>query len=821
MIATRTSVRARLLASLLALSVATLVVGGTSWLTLSLANSRLDHLHDVTLRSAEQALALSRRASDLATKAPYLLTLPSPFRIRQQADEANRTVTEILASVPPDDNYMVDSLKDLSRNIDRLAEVAGERAALTDKILRINAEVATLERRYSDSARELGKSLSEAHAWLDLQRMAGTLIGAGRAGNLVAVGEFQREFRMLSTGSTFLTFAETAELRSRADGANGLFELRRQELSRQIDGEAALDRIRAGAEAISSYAARTSGAAQEDIARERDRTRSSIWLAKIVILLAGLLSAAVAIMAGYFVSNYVTANLQAISHAMSRLAVGDRSSRLPRTTHPGDEIGKLFHSFRAFRANALRFDRSNRQLAQRNALFQNLYDGMSDGLAILSETGALVARNTKLAAVTGLASAKMGGKPSMNSLLDEAGWTRTDGTDGFSELHHPNGRVLELRESNLATGGSIMLFSDASKRRELEDRLRQVQRTEVLGKISGEVAHDFGNILSTISTSLYLMESATQERLPALRHSIGSALEVGTSLTQRLLAFARRLNLEPEVVDLNGLVAGVEDLIGFALSEDIEFKISLVDEPLLVRVDPGQMESALLNLCLNAGQAISGPGRIAIRLSLTRPNTVQIEVSDTGRGMAPDVLAQATEPFFTTRSDGTGTGLGLAMVYGFIRQSGGDLEISSTVGEGTNVRLLLPIASDVDIQLPAYGRVLLAEDNSDDAAHALKIFSRSAVVETNSASGALDIISSVEPFDLVVTDFNLRGDAAGWRIAAAALERCAKTRVIVVSGNLPSGDPLSGQYFDRMFCLKKPISPSAILNCLKESQAVD
>lgn len=819
MIAIRTSVRTRLLVSLVALSVATLVVGGTSWLTLSLANARLNNLHDVTLRSAEQALALSRRASDLATKAPYLLTLPSPFRIRQQADEANRTVAEILASVPPDDNDMVDSLRDLSRNIDRLAKVADERAALTDRILRINAEVATLERRYSDSARELGKSLSEAHAWLDLQRMAGTLIGAGRAGNLVAVGEFQREFRMMSTGTTFLTFAETAELRSRADGANGLFELRRQELSRQIEGEAALDRIRAGAEAISIYAARTSGAAQDDIARERDRTRSSIWLAKIVILLAGLLSAGVALMAGFFVSNYVTANLQAISYAMSRLAVGDRSSRLPRTTHPGDEIGQLFHSFRAFRANALRLDRSNRQLAQRNALFQNLYDGMSDGLAILSETGALVARNTKLATVIGQDSAMMGGRPSMTSLLDQAGWSRTEGTDGFSELHHKNGRVLELRESNLATGGSIMLFSDASKRRELEDRLRQVQRTEALGKISGEVAHDFGNILSTISTSLSLMESAAQERLPALRHSIGSALEVGTSLTQRLLAFARRLNLEPEVLDLNGLVAGVEDLIGFALSEDIDFEITLADEPLLVRVDPGQMESALLNLCLNAGQAISGPGRITIRLALTDANTVQIEVSDTGRGMTPDVLEQATEPFFTTRSDGTGTGLGLAMVYGFIKQSGGDLEISSFVGQGTKVRLRLPIASEVGVQLPALGRVLLAEDNAEDAAHALRMFSRSLVTEANSASGALEILSSVDPFDLVVTDLNLHGETAGWRIAEAALERSSKTRVVVVSGNLPSGNPLSAQYCDRVFCLAKPIVPITLIQCLQGGHA--
>ncbi|AXV18097.1 histidine kinase (plasmid) [Neorhizobium sp. SOG26] len=817
MTATRTSVRTRLLLTLIALSLATLVVGGTSWTALSLANSKLDHLHDVTLASAERALALSRRASDLATKAPYLLTLPSPFRIRQQADEASRTVNEILGGVSPDDAEMVANLRKLSENVNRLADVASERARLTDRILRINAEIAILERRYSDNARQTDRSLAEAHQWLELQRMAGALIGAGRAGNLVAVGEYQREFRVMIARLGSRASGEAWDLRTRAEGSDGLFELRRQELARQIEAEAALDRIRLGAEATNLYAAQTGARAQADIAAERDRARSSLTLAKSIILIAVLASAVVAITAGIFVSTYVAANLRAISEAMSRLAVGDRSSRLPRTTHPGDEIGKLFQSFRAFRANALRLDRSNRQLAQRNALFQNLYDGMSDGLAILSETGALVARNSRFAQVSGVATEALVGRPVMADLLAEAGWTRVDGADGFAELHHPSGRVLELRESRLATGGSVMLFSDASKRRELEDRLRSVQRTEALGKISGEVAHDFGNILSTISTSLHLMETASPERMSGLRQSIGSALEVGTSLTQRLLAFARRLNLEPEVVDLNTLLQGVEDLIGFALSEEIEFEIKVTDKPLMVRVDPGQMESALLNLCLNAGQAISGAGRVEIRLSLKSHEIAQIEVSDTGRGMSPEVLAQATEPFFTTRADGTGTGLGLAMVYGFIRQSGGDLEMTSTVGNGTTVRLLLPLASAEHRKFIVPGPVLLVEDNPVDAAHARRLLETPKLIEACSVAEALDILASRDPFELVVTDFNLLGEAAGWRIAETALTRSAETKVIVVSGNLPDSSPLAGRFAGRIFCLTKPLTSAALAACLNES----
>ncbi|KSV72171.1 hypothetical protein N183_26760 [Sinorhizobium sp. Sb3] len=767
-------------------------------------------MHDVTLTTAEQALALSRRASELATKAPYLLTLPSPFRIRQQADEARQLIKEILGGVPIGDGEMVSHLGDMDRNIAVLAEVAAVRAGLTDRILRINAEIADLERRYSNNARDIGSSIANAHQWLELQRMAGALVRAGRASNLVSVGEYQREYRIMSARLAAQAPASILELQARAIGPDGLFELRRQELGRQIDAEAALDRIRAGAEATNLYATQTSARAQADIAAERERTRSSILLAKSIIFAAGLISAGVAITAGIFVSSYVTANLRAISDAMSRLAVGDRSSRLPRGTHSGDEIGKLFHSFRAFRANALRLDRSNRQLAQRNALFQNLYDGMSDGLAILSDKGCLVARNSRLVTVTGLSAQVLAGRPAMTELLAVNGWTRTSGADEFSELHHSSGRVLELRESSLATGGSVMLLSDASKRRELEDRLRSVQRAEALGKISGEVAHDFGNILTTISTNLHLMETATADRMPALRHSIGSALEVGTSLTQRLLAFARRLNLEPEILDLNALVEGVEDLIAFTLSDEIQFEVRLADRPIMVRVDPGQLESALLNLCLNAGQAIKGAGRIEIRIVLASPDTVQIEVSDTGRGMSPEVLAQATEPFFTTRSDGMGTGLGLAMVSGFIRQSGGDLEISSAVGRGTTVRLLLPLCSIPERPMQLVNRVLLVEDNAADAAHARLILEKANIIETNSATHAFEILATEEPFDLVVTDLHLLGESAGWRIAEAALDRTSRTRVVVASGHLPADTPLTNRYPGRIFPIAKPLTAAAI-----------
>lgn len=815
----RPTVRARLLLALVALATATLIVGATSWMTLRQATGRLDRLHDDTLAAVDQALGLSRQATDLATRGPYLLTIESPFRLGQEADAARALVAGIMASLGPQDAVIADTLRGMDDSIRDLVMAALARVALTDQILRRNARITALERRFSNLAGTLRATLPEGRDWLTLQRIARALQGAGRTDNLVTVGEFQREFHGLVRGMEARSDAagrgDLALLRTLAEGRNGLFELRRLELSRQIAAEGALARIRRGAEAVSLHAAEVTARAQSEIAAERARTVSAIAFAKGVIVFVGLISAAVALATALFVSGYVTGNLRSISDAMMRLAVGDRSTRLPRGEHAGDEIGKLFHAFRAFRANILRLDRSNRQLAQRNALFQNLYDGMSDGLAILSDSGNLIARNSRLAAVLRLDPEGLKGRPAMADLLAGAGWARVAGPHGFAELLHPDGRVVELRESRLATGGSVMLLSDASERRALEDRLRQAQRTEALGKIAGEVAHDFGNILSTISTCLHLMETAPPDRIAALRQSLGAALDLGGALTQRLLAFARRLHLEPEVMDLNGLVEGVEDLIALALEDRITLRITPCSTPLLVRIDPGQMESALLNLCLNAAQAIEGAGTIRISLDLASEDRALIAVTDTGCGMSPEVLAHAMEPFYTARADGTGTGLGLAMVYGFIRQSGGDVQITSTPGQGTTVQLMLPLCRADGPVLPALGRVLLVEDDPADADHARHVLGRADLHAVCSAAEAEALIAAAPAFDLVLTDLHLGLDPAGWRIAEAALRRDPRSRAVVLSGRLPAAHPLITRFPGRAFCLPKPLDPAALAACLQ------
>lgn len=804
----RLSVRFRLLLALGLLAFAVLTVGAIAWTALSRGNDRLDRLHGETLSGVDRALTLSRQASDLATLAPYLLTLDSPYRIAQEGQAASALVHALQRGLSPD-NPLHAQLTDTRNAIADLVRDTSLRAGLRDRTLRLNAELAASERRFAALSARPDATLAERQEALALQGIAAALLGAGRAENLIGVGEFQREYTRLTARLSPMTLGpELFGLTALATGPEGLFELRRLELARQIGAEAALVRTRQGAAAVTAHAAAATAEAQAVIEAARDSTTTAIAVAKSTLLAVVVASAALALVAALYVSGHVTANLRAISEAMIRLASGDRQTRLPRGEGQGDEIGKLFHAFRAFRANALRLDRSHRQMAQRTALYENMMAGMTDGVAILSEQGQIIAHNERLAPLLRVDPARLVARARLADIIATGNWQASDGPAGLSILSQPGGQTVEVRQSPLPGGGAVVLLTDATERRQMEDRLRQIQRIEALGKISGEVAHDFGNILSTISAGLHLMETTPPARQAALRQSIGSAVDLGTSLTGRLLAFARRQHLEPETVDLPALVEGIADLVGFALRDGVELVIDTAPEPLPVLVDPGQLESAILNLCLNSGQAIDGKGQIT--LSVRREGDLAvIEVADTGSGMTPEVLAHAMEPFFTARTDGTGTGLGLAMVYGFIRQSGGDIAIASAPGRGTSVRLCLPLHSTA----PAFadlGTVLLVEDDPEDRAAATRLLSplTQSLRVADSAEAAQAHLA--EAVDLLVTDLSLCGRIEGWRLAEAALVRWPDLRVVVVSGHLPHIDPLSSRFPGRAQVLQKPMTAQAL-----------
>ena len=238
-----------------------------------------------------------------------------------------------------------------------------------------------------------------------------------------------------------------------------------------------------------------------------------------------------------------------------------------------------------------------------------------------------------------------------------------------------------------------------------EEQLRQSQKLEAIGGLTGGVAHDFNNLLQVIAGNLHLLARHEPDNANVQRRVSASiaAVERGAKLSSQLLAFARRQPLSPAVCNPQQVFEGLAELLQRALGETLQIKVNAPDDPWHIFVDRNQLENAILNLAINARDAMKGEGTIGLSAEhvvldqkfcagkgIVAGDYVCVAVADTGVGMPPQVLAQAFEPFFTTKADGQGTGLGLSMVFGFVKQSGGHIEISSTEGQGTRVQLYFP-----------------------------------------------------------------------------------------------------------------------------------
>src|SRR6266849_2388754 len=272
-------------------------------------------------------------------------------------------------------------------------------------------------------------------------------------------------------------------------------------------------------------------------------------------------------------------------------------------------------------------------------------------------------------------------------------------------------KVLALPSPSQLRATEAALAQEGLHRREAEEMLRHAQKMEAIGQLTGGVAHDFNNLLTIISgnietaqRSLNLWSEASRDRLTRVIANAASGAQRAAALTQRLLAFARRQPLDPRLTNVNQLISGMSEFFRRALGENIDLEIVGSAGLWQVEVDPSQMEAAILNLVVNAKDAMADAGKLTIETgnafideSYSQHNAdipvgqyVQISVSDTGEGMSREVQEKAFDPFFTTKEPGQGTGLGLSQVYGFVKQSGGHVKIYSELGEGTTIKVYLP-----------------------------------------------------------------------------------------------------------------------------------
>ncbi|WP_208978434.1 ATP-binding protein [Pseudovibrio denitrificans] len=340
------------------------------------------------------------------------------------------------------------------------------------------------------------------------------------------------------------------------------------------------------------------------------------------------------------------------------------------------------------------------------------------------------------------------------------------------------------------------------------------------------MAHDFNNILTSISGSVGVIERKS-DKLIDLKGNIQrihSAVEMATNLTQRLLAFARKQHLEPEVIEINHLIESVAEIISLSVDERIILITDLPEEETYVRIDPGQLESALLNLCINSSHAIAEDGTISIRVEVNGVESVSISVTDNGCGMDQETLDRVYEPFFTTRRTSAGSGLGLSMVFGFIKQSGGEMGITSEKGEGTTVTLVIPqapveeLVPNTAITFDKPYRILLVEDDLQTLLRAKTMLQEMGLVciEANSYGSAKVLIDNGTFFDVLFTDVQLEDGKTGWDLAEASIKACADQKVVVTSGRFPKALEPEGESLEKITRLAKPYTKEELAEALHQ-----
>lgn len=695
------------------IAISGVIAGVTTWYWLDRSRQILTELHDSTLLQARQSQELTRQSALFTTSAPLLLNLTSAYQTRTEGNRLLESIDRTAENWRDLQSVQTANQGDIPKVLETLAALRASLVSLMEDISafsegedELRRSLSTLSSITRGLTSELDSAPTSGHSnmALYLHGIASLLVAAAHADSFIGLGEYRRQFlslaRSLANSPAPPQIADTlAHFDNLANGTAGLFDVRFRVLQHHIDARRTLGEVSQHAGTLNVLVVNTLQQAEVAVAKTRDQTTQGITLAIAVVVACAVFGLAMVTASATYLSNYVVKSLKRVTTAMSSLAAGDPSTTTPFRSSRQDEIGDLQSAFDVFRQNAIELRRTSQALSDNAALLSTVFENMQDGVALADADGRLVAQNPQFTPLLGRAGAVAALQP--GDSVDDALHTLLSGTasntayrlDGnHTELVNKLGQSLEVRRSALPDNGHLWLLTDTTERKQVEQRLAQFQRLERLGQLTGEVAHDFNNVLTAIQASTASLTATASGTLSqAAIERIGDATEMGSALTQRLLAFAKRQQLTPQHTELNELVNGLGELIDLSLGDRVQLHTSTLDTPLVASIDPRQLESALLNLCINSANAIDGSGTVQIALSQTGPSTAAITVSDDGQGMTTDTLERAIEPFFSTNRGKCGSGLGLSIVYGFITQSGGEMHIASELGKGTTITLTIPL----------------------------------------------------------------------------------------------------------------------------------
>jgi len=407
--------------------------------------------------------------------------------------------------------------------------------------------------------------------------------------------------------------------------------------------------------------------------------------------------------------------------------------------------------------------------------------------------------------------------------------------------------VLTTKSPHFGPSGEIIgvvgVSFDVTEQRQLEEHMQRAQKMEAIGTLSGGIAHDFNNILTVVKGYTDLLLGGVQDaKLRALISYIDQAADRASALTRQLLAYSRRQVMQPKIINLNSLVVNVDRMLQRVIGEDVEMRTITPPDLGSVKADPGQIEQVIMNLAINARDAMPKGGSLVLETAnvyldetyaQTHPGTragrhIMLAVSDTGVGMDAETRSHIFEPFFTTKAIGRGTGLGLSMVYGIVKQSGGSIEVYSEPGQGTTFKIYLPRIEEPAEVFPAaelppariqgIETILLVEDDIQvrDLAATVLTSCGYTVLVADSARGVLAKCDEHKgDIDLLLTDVVMPG-SGGREVASQVLARRPNIKVLYMSGYTTNAIVHHGDLEPGTFFLQKPFSPAALSAKVRE-----
>lgn len=589
---------------------------------------------------------------------------------------------------------------------------------------------------------------------------------------------------------------------------------------------------------INQYVAQVAQASEQRTAQSHSEMRSIIIFISAFALLALVITG----FAGWYIYRNLGSNLTAISRAMSRLARGEPDVPVPALQRR-DELGELARAFNVFARNTASLEHTSKLLKEKSTQLETTFHAMRDGFALFDSQGCLVVWNPQYPLLLGLSADALQRGQHYQSLLRQVSELPDHVQENLArpmpkpqELRLADNRTIELRFSPVPGRGMVNVVLDRTERKGLEEALLHSQKMKAVGQLTGGLAHDFNNLLAVIIGSLELVNPQSPDA-PRISRALKAA-ERGAMLTQRLLAFSRKQSLHPHAVEMQPLLENLSELMRHSLPATLTLEIEAQQPAWPAWIDVGQLENAIINLVMNARDAMDGQkGTIKIRTwnqrvtrsDGRRQDMVALEVIDRGCGMSQDVKARVFEPFFTTKQTGSGSGLGLSMVYGFVRQSGGRVAIDSAPGQGTTVRLQLPRASVQIVSpvepLPAQEAdrtdklILVLEDEADvrqtlcEQLHGLGYLT----LEAECGEQALALLAASEDIGMLISDLMLPGQMSGAEVVNYARQHYPHLPLLLISGQ--DLRPVHNPALPDVELLRKPFTRVQLAQALRRIAA--